>query len=272
MATLPVALAGQVQEDVLERDGGLGIRGVVVDRESGHPIEGVAVTVRRVGDGTEVRPVTVLTDASGRFGFGGLESGRYGIEIERIGYQPILSSVDFRADFGLAVDVELVQEAVELEPLIVAAEARSRNLDANGFYDRQSGGIGRFLTREEIQARNELRVSSVLRTIGGVRMSSGGPRGQGLILLRHGCVPDVYLDGVRTMQPFPVDDLLQTNDVDGVEVYQASEVPARFGNTNCGAVVIWTHVPNRGARGSPFTLGRALTVIGFTALALFFTR
>lgn len=270
-ALLPPALAAQAEEGAGARGDAPGIVGVIVDRETLQPIEAASVILRPADGGVDAAPAPVLTDASGRFLFAGLGDGEYTIEIERIGYESLESSIVYRAALGLRVDAQLVNEAVELEPLLVVADARSHNLAANGFYDRRRGGMGRFVTRDEIASRNAFQLTDVLRTMPGVQIRPSRV-GAGVVLLRGGCIADVYVDGVRTVSPFPVDDVLQAGDVEGLEVYHASEVPARFGTTTCGAVMIWTYTPNPGTRGNPFTLGRALAAVGFVALALFFTR
>ncbi|MBW3534843.1 MAG: carboxypeptidase regulatory-like domain-containing protein [Gemmatimonadetes bacterium] len=276
LATAFPALAGaQDAGDRRDRGDAPGIVGIVVDRETRQPIEGVAVTLRPLADApaTLARPPVLLTDARGRFLLADLASGRYGIAIERIGYQSVIDSVAYRSELGLRIDVEMVADAVEMDPLLVVAEARSRNLDANGFYDRRRRGIGRFVSRDEIQKGSVMRVSDIFRTMAGVRMSSGGRiSGQGgVALLRGGCRADVYLDGVRTIPPFPVDALLHPNDLDAVEVYHGSELPSQFGTTSCGAIVIWTHVPNP-RTGQPFSWKRLGIVAGFIAAAFLLTR
>lgn len=264
----------QAGEDAPDRRDAPGVLGAVVDRETRQPIEGVAVTLRPMDDEPGlVAPQPVLTDARGRFVVGEMASGRYRIAIERIGYRSIVDSVAFHTDIGLRIDVEMVPDAVEMDPLLVVAEARSRNLEANGFYERRRRGIGRFVSREQIEAGSIMRVSDVFRRMAGVRMSSGGRiSGQGgVVLLRGGCRADVYVDGVRTIPPFPVDALLHPNDLDAVEVYHGSELPARFGTTSCGAVVIWTHVPNP-RTGQPFSWKRLGFVAAFIAAAFLLTR
>jgi hypothetical protein len=268
-AVLPLALAGQAGDEIRRPGGETGIVGVIADRETQRPVEGAVITLWTL----EGEPISVLSDASGRFVFGRLADGRFNVSVERIGYQEFTGSVTFRADVGLRLTIDLVQEAVELEPLIVVSEERSRSLSAQGFYERQQRGIGRFVTREQIDSRNSVRMSDVLETMAGVRMSTAGrSRQQAVVLLRGGCVADVYLDGIRTVTPFPVDALVQPSDVEAVEVYHGSETPARYGMTNCGTVLIWTRVPNPGIRGSQTGSNRVLGVLGLTAIVFLLMR
>lgn len=274
LAVVPTLLSGQ-EEDSSRRTDHVGILGQVVDAETREPLEGVAVTLRLKGDSAGVlgRPRVVLTNAQGRFTYSDLVDGRYGIELERLGYGTITDSIAYRAALGLRVGAEMVPEAVELEPLLVAVEARSRHLQDNGFYRRQARGMGRFITREEIEERNPVEVTSMLAMVPGVRLRYGrGLGGETLVLMRGGCLAQVYLDGVRTLPPFGLDTHLNPDDVMAMEVYHASELPAQYGITGCGAVLVWTRLPEADELGNPFTLGRTLTALGFIGLVLLLVR
>lgn len=276
LMTAPLAaVEAQVRGDARADRSGPGIVGVVVDRVTDRPLEAAAVALELLTEGGDTlpAPVPVVTDAAGRFVFEGIADGRYRIEIDLIGYRTMVDSVDYRAALGLRMDVQMVEDAVELEPLFVVAEARSLHLESTGFYDRRWRGIGRFLVREELLAGSALRITDVLRTLPGVRLRRGGSGPlEDVVVLRGGCLADVYVDGVPLAPPVPVDALLSPTDLDGLEVYHASELPAGFRTTRCGAVVLWTHAPNPGTVGDPFTWRRALVVATFVGLALFLTR
>ena len=272
LTALPAAASGQSARASRDAADTLGVLGTVVDRDTQNPLEGVAVTMTPLADSTGARPAgptpaTVLTGADGRFVFEQLDNGHYRITMERLGYGALADSVAFDAAFGLRIQAAMVPEALELEPLFAVVEARSRSLEANGFYQRRARGIGWFIARDEIQEGRYQRVSDVLRMVPGVRISTASPRPlapDGVVLLRGGCVADVYVDGVRTVRPFPVDLMLNPDDLDAVEVYHNAEMSARFGTSTCGAVMIWTHVPNPRPGGShPFTVKRTLVVLGF---------
>lgn len=100
----------------------------------------------------------------------------------------------------------------------------------------------------------------------------GSAPGEEVVRLRGGCLADVYVDGVRLSPPAPVDALLAPTDLDALEVYHASELPAGFRTTTCGAVMAWTHVPNPGSVGDPFTWRKVLAAASFLGLALLLTR
>jgi hypothetical protein len=270
---LPLPAAGQA-EGTAEPTDSLGILGSVVDRETRRALEGVAVRLDPTGDGADTLspPPPALTDDEGRFAFSDLPDAVYRIQIERFGYQTLVDSVAYEGEFGLRIEVALAADALELEPLLVVTEARSRVLAMSGFYGRRDGGIGRFLSREEIQERDPLRVSDLFRTMPGVRVTPESMSHESIVLLRGGCVPDVFLDGVRTAKPFPVDRLLAPDHLAGVEVYHASEVPPHYGPSNCGAILVWTYVPNPGLGGDRWSWGKLLGAVAILGTVILLTR
>jgi hypothetical protein len=132
------------------------------------------------------------------------------------------------------------------------------------FYDRRATGIGAFITRDDIERRTAARLSDLLATIPGVRVSRSDALGQaevqmGRTALRPpvssrrserslggDCRVNYYLDGVwLSPGTFYIDDL-SPSVIEGIEIYRgASEIPAPFRQreTACGLIVIWTREP-----------------------------
>ncbi len=270
LAILPAPLAAQAGE---QAEGSARLVGMVVDRETGAPVEDVLVSLHFQDDSIEARlPDPALTNRRGRFVFGGLLAARYEIRMDRIGYRTLVDSVAPGKDVELRVEVQLVPQALSLEPLFVIASSRSRYLRDAGFYGRRDQGLGRFVTREDIEAKMPMEVSDLLRTMPGVRVTPPATFGRvASVLLRGGCEPEVYLDGTKTIKPFPIDQVLSPDDVEAVEVYQGSEVPARFASSGCGVVVIWTREP-KAEGGKPFSWRRMAVALGFLLSAFFLTR
>lgn len=278
LAVFPGLVAAQAGDDARPSrtsSDSLDLLGVVLDAESREPIDGVAVTLRRDTDpGTPTpRPLSAVTDPDGRFLFRELEEGRYRISLERLGYGTVVDTVDYDPDLGLRVEARLVPAAVELEPMLVAVEARARHLENAGFYRRRAMGLGRFISREEIDRRNVMDVTDLLRTMPGVRLRYGsGIRAEPLVLMRGGCVAQVYVDGVPTTSPFYLDAMLQPGDVDAIEVYNASELPVQYGTSSCGAVLVWTRLPRSDELGNPFSWRRSLIALGFLGAVFLLSR
>ena len=72
--------------------------------------------------------------------------------------------------------------------------------------------------------------------------------------MRGGCRPDLVLDGVplRPLASLAIDDYLTSQEVEAIEVYRGVETPFRFGSSPCGAVVVWTRVPEPVPDRGPF--------------------
>lgn len=268
MGILPVDGWAQAEreQDRQEPDGL--VHGHVVARETGERIEGVAVRIRPAdgGDGADR-----LTDEEGRFLFAAVAPGRYEVEFGHIGFGEVRDSVVLEFGSRVRLVVEMVPEAVELEPLVVQTTQRGRLVSA-GFYRRRRAGLGRFLTRPEIEERDPYRVSDLFRSIPGVRVSPTSQGRQGLLTMRGGCVPTLYIDGAQTVSGRSVDEILQPLDVEAVEVYHGAQVPARFVRGGCGVVLVWSRDPSPGpAEGGSFW--KRLGAAGlFVLSALLLTR
>jgi hypothetical protein len=85
---------------------------------------------------------------------------------------------------------------------VVVEERISTPLSRTGFYDRvdrvQRGAIvGEFLTPEELNARNAMKVSDLMRGRRLANITFIGSTRQPVILGRGGCVMTILLDGSR---------------------------------------------------------------------------
>lgn len=269
-AALPAVLAAQDADRPERGSATVVVTGVAIDRVSRSPIEGVTVTLGpraldRDGPGS-ARPVQ--TDDRGRFTLPGLRSGLHRIEVRRLGYATIVDSLPLPADGSIHLTIEMVAVAIELEGLLVVSR-RSRRLESAGFYGRQDRGLGRFLTREEIDARNPSFVTDLLRIQPGVRVVPGGSGER--VFMRGGCVPEVFLDGARTVRPFAFDEFLTPDHIEGIEVYAGAQIPVEYSARACGAILVWTRMPDV-PQGSPFSIRRTLAVLGGVAAFIVLLR
>ncbi len=242
------------------------IVGRVADRTFDRAVDGAAI---RIENG-EVDERTV-SDGSGRFLFGPLEPGTYRIHVEHIGFENLDRVIEVVDDRTLEINFSLTVDAVELEPLVVTA-LRQRRLELAGFYDRKDFGeklgLGVYATQEDIKRSGAQRLTSFLRTIPAVRVQCSGSgigRNACRILMTRGtggfgdgpggCQnTNVWIDGAWVIRPgqsstqTPINDLVSVMEVAGIEIYRGpSELPAQYGGSSgrCGAIVIWTGVPDR---------------------------
>ena len=150
----------------------------------------------------------------------------------------------------LALTVVLDATATEIEGVTVEELARRRQILAD-FYDRSARGFGHFVTREQIEKRNPMNLSDMMRMIPGARLIPMRNGGQAALRFNRAmgardCPPQYWVDGVKAFA-LNIDDIIP-QDVEGIEIYEgASSVPPQFntkeGTTICGVVLIWTRIP-----------------------------
>jgi hypothetical protein len=235
------------------------IVGRVIEDKSALPIGFADVTIRGPGGATLGR---VETDELGNFEFT-VRRG-YGVRIHaaRIGYRenttPLLYFDNHRL---LQVEVRLDPEAILLAPLeIVAWSEVIDNAMLEGYWRRVETGLGFYITREQVEARNPGFVSDLLRDVPGIQMSGGSvgarPNVRMVRASSRNCATQIFIDGflvnprdvAGSPEDFRIDDMVSPASVEGIEVYRGlSTVPPEFLNPDaaCGVIAIWTR---RGGR------------------------
>jgi len=247
-----------------------GVQGYLLEPESGEPVRGAEVSVRQ-----NPGPVRVSGTTNDR-GFFRLQTGlpgTYELSARALGYSEIENqAVEVPPGKITVLEIRMVPEALEMEPLVVTAEARTFHLEMEGFYERQTRGLdtGIFFDPETIETRMPGQVTDLFFGLLGTRVVEtvvgsravyfrGGERplageGDGI------CWPMVYMDrqlirsGGLGGDPADLDAILTAFDVSAVEVYRTpAEIPPTFNgpNAGCGVIVLWTR---RGGSGGPSSL------------------
>ncbi len=228
LANKPSSISGRVAD----HESALGIPGAVVSLTS--QLEG-PTSVRRRG-----------TNRDGRFFYSKLPPGTYVLTIDRFGYRSMHDTVTIPAGSELRMHAELSPFPVELDPVVVVVKSRSHPFTViPGLEQRERRGLGTIIDRDAIEQQKPFYVSDLLRTVPGVRLLRDQDLGYS-VRLRGGCLPAVWIDGNRT-EATDVDLLLRPADIQTVEVYRGAELPPRFGNNPCGAVVFWTRIAQGGS-------------------------
>lgn len=245
------------------------VQGQVVDQESGRPLAEVAVSLAS-GPGGTPGAGTRITNAEGRFRFRSVPPGTYRIVATRIGYRERTDTLEVEAGSDLEMYLPLTVSPVPLAPITVEVTRHAPG-PLDDFQDRRRTRPGTFIDREQIENRHPIYFSDLLRMVPGARVVPGRFSGS-VVLLRGGCRPRLWVDGVPiSSSPEGVDAIIQPLDVEAIEIYHASELPAEFGSSSCGAIIVWTRRGEPTGRAGSFWKRLALG-LGFLTLGILLSR
>jgi hypothetical protein len=192
-----------------------------------------------------------LTDSAGRFRIEGVAPGRRGVRVNRLGYAPLRTAVEFSSGDTVEMEIGISASAEGLDAIeIVAQQNSTRGLI--DFERRRASGTGTYLTSADLRSRSRGRLSEALRTLGGVNLLTGNSGGIYLVGARTGrgstCFTAVMLDGSwvydgdRYQAPFDVNSI-NPDDIAAIEYYRGlSNTPVELQGirNSCGVLVIWT--------------------------------
>jgi len=224
---------------------------LVVNDSAGRPLPAADIILTgRIG------VVRERTDATGRAYWRGLAAGTYRAIVRRPGYRS--ASVELPLDantgvYGVVLEANVPQS---LAAMRVAAEAPAIARLA-GFEDRRRRGEpSAVVTRADIERRNPIQLSQLLRGLPGIRLADSvgnriavSTRGQKMSRSGSGnglvpCVMRVSVDGIPLSALANIDAMPPVV-VYGIEVYNGpSRMPASMGGLRtdnwCGLIAIWT--------------------------------
>lgn len=246
------------------------LSGIVWDAGHAAPVVGASVSLAQLGR-------DVRTDSTGRFWLGAMPPGRYRVEIHRLGYPAVDTSLDVSGEAVAIIRVNTNAQALARVDVNAPATVADRMA---GFEARRQQGHGRFLTREDLEKAGDRQLTEVILRLGGslrilrnqseaylattLQQASGAlregcalPGGKGAISAEslecgrlRGCLVQVFVDGMKVFGQGPeknqtppnLDEFLLRN-LEAVEFYSSpSRTPAEFQTTTaqCGTLAIWT--------------------------------
>lgn len=227
--------------------------GEVRDARTERPV--VAATVSVVGGAA-----TSATNRRGSFVLSGVPVGVHELAVRHLGYAPLSHVVSVSRGITTEVEIGLVPDPVEMEP-IVATATRPRRLEVGGFYERKYWGElvggGTYFTAVDIERRGPVLISHMIADEPGIRLGNCRLRRSSCMLLNtrvasefspDGCPLSFYLDNTRVRglggrDGQSIDDLVRPHEIAGVEIYpNAASLPGEFAGSDsqCGIVAIWT--------------------------------
>ncbi|MGI8510016.1 MAG: TonB family protein [Gemmatimonadaceae bacterium] len=219
------------------------IAGVVRDT-SGAGIAGAEISIA----GSDSR---AESDEDGKFLFSRVPAGEAAIRVRRLGFTPTSASVVVRDNATAPLSIKVTEVAQALRPVVVHAQQHRTDTGyLAGFYERRDRGFGRFITGEQIQKRNPLELTDMLRMVPGLHVSSSGIGDASVRIRGNRCAPLVWIDGMPAAAAEFDIDAISPMSVAGVEIYSGiASVPANFvlpfGRTPCGTILIWSRQGER---------------------------
>ena len=223
-----------------------------------------ALTARIVGrvlapDGTPVRGARArvgsaaapsdyaVTDSTGTFRLSGVPAGTQTVQVIAIGFTPYRMAVDLRPNLEARVMVQMREWAYTLDGVKVYASG-SRDGDAYAARAKK-GGLGFYVTGDEVRNRGQTLVTYALLRAPGMRVTDTR-FGRPVIAGSFNCTPRVFLDGWEIGSD-ELDRFVSVDALGGIEVYRAPfevppqlmrsvRVPRSGGGEPCNVVFVWS--------------------------------
>ena len=203
------------------------------------------------GATVQIAGSVLRTDLRGSFRLWAPDVDTLTIVVHRLGFEALEALLTATSKQWDTVVVELNRVAQNLTGITVTSSPARRALALKDFDERKARGLGLFVTRSDILARNPSRLSDLLRDKRGVRLvrlynNYYGIRFAAYSAAFRACAPSMWVDG-QLAPGMEIDDLLP-NDIYAIELYESfASVPAEFAprtsTAPCGTIVIWTRVP-----------------------------
>jgi hypothetical protein len=177
---------------------------------------------------------TARTDSLGRFVLNNLPAGTQLLETRHVGYRLGETPVDLRSGKSTDILVSLVRIASLDSIRVVARRPRYRE------FENRSRGFGRFLNEQEIEKRNAMETSDLLRMIPGFQVIGGGFDTRVVSSrnhrLRGSCDVNIVIDGFQHQDI----NLVSPQDIGALEAYSGPAGAPMEYDSSCGVVVLWT--------------------------------
>jgi hypothetical protein len=241
---LPVALIGA---DLGAQPARSHVRGTIRSQTDSAPLVGALVSVRGVS-----KPVH--SDERGVFALDSVPAGVLTLQVRRLGYRPVDTTVHPLSDGTLVIDVwlkpvprRLVEVEVRGRMILVPAYLR----DA---YIRGNRNHGTLITAEDIALRNPLDAKAMFEGIPGVHVLTNkivfircsNPGGAVSPFVTNPRV-HVYVDGTRVTstgdeaEAYATIQNIHPLSIELIEVYGGvARIPAEYLVDACAVVAIWT--------------------------------
>ena len=207
--------------------------------------------------GAEIRvfpgSMRLATDSTGSFLIPDAAPGSREFFVRRLGFAPLMVAVDVSAGDTASVVVQMSAAAQVMTPVTIEARATSLSLAGFELRREQRIGSGTFITPDEIRARENGSLQTLLRTFARVRVEESAATGDIRVYGRGGdnpsefvadrCSMRIVVDGAVMPDGMSLTGLPPLREIAAIEIYQSiGAAPAMysFSTPECGLIVIWT--------------------------------
>jgi hypothetical protein len=201
----------------------------------GKPLQGAKIDVAGTG-------LTATSSSEGRFSIAGLPAGTFTAEARAIGFEPKRIAVDLSDKTPASVEFKFNERVQELSRVTIMGKPRRTPNDINDFLRRARTGMGHYIMASDEVLKNALTTTEALRMTPGVQVEPSSTGFGNVILMRGGCTPVVYVDGVQSYDgSSSLDDIVSPSQILGIETYAGlGEAPVQYQTNGCGVVLVWT--------------------------------
>jgi outer membrane cobalamin receptor len=187
------------------------------------------------------------------------------VQVRALGYAPVDTAV--RGSSGDTIVLALRVVGVQLDSIVVTAHGVSKprryanTTRFDTFYERRATAIGgKYFTREDIEKSDASSVYDLIKKVPGTKIEPD--QTGGAVVRFERCVGnanpltgratesafdgtskvvEVYVDGLKTGEPFLTLQNLKPENVEAMEVYQGvAQLPVDARGNGCAAIYIWT--------------------------------
>jgi hypothetical protein len=217
--------------------------------------------------------LTALTNERGEFRILDVPVGKHTIQVRKIGFTFRETSFDFAPGDQTNLTL-LISSITTLDSVSVTARSSPIDEPMRIFEEHRKTGLGKFLTRADLQRQPNMKVSSLVGQWSGIQITYGGPgvawllgnsrggkslSGPGCGPMREDypehekrppppcpeyCYPRVFVDGVDIAKTqVPNINRFISDDLEGVEYYNGgARLPSEYNvlNARCGVLVLHT--------------------------------
>ena len=215
------------------RHGTARVVGVVTDT-TGRLLEGAHVSLWGAS--------ASVTNVDGRFALDSLPAGTGTLEAQYLGFEPVRKVVDLAP--GRLDSVRIIMSKAVRVLSAVQITSKRGLMRYREFDDRRQTGTGHYYTGADVTKTNPLLLSDFFYRVPGIRVQPVSGVDYELLSTQGGginnlCSPTVWINDVQ-LQQGGLNQMVQPDEVVGIEVYDASTAPPRYKVGQCGVIIIWT--------------------------------